>query len=496
VTPEHIFQSSIESLVHQIQNKTLSARTVMEAVYQRIEAHNELLNVYRSLLPKAEALKRADAVDARIKAGEQTGKFAGIPVSIKDNICITDPGLGTGCGSKILEGYHSPYNARVVESLLNHDALIIGTTNMDEFAMGSSTENSAYGPTRNPWDTERVPGGSSGGAAVSIASQMALLALGSDTGGSVRQPASLSGVTGFKPTYGSVSRYGLVAFGSSFDQIGPMTRSAEDAAYAFSILHGHDAHDNTSLKSPLPAHSKDVDLSNLKFCMPEEYCSSDAVSPSVIASIQTMENFLKDQGATVAHRSLPFLENTVPTYCIIAFAEASSNLGRFDGIRYGHRTETPESLKILYAQSREEGFGPEVKRRIMLGTFALSSGYYDEYYGRAFKIRKQLERQVDTILEEFDFIMGPVSPFPAFRLGEKSKNPLAMYLADTCSVLANLVQNPAISIPAPLSEEGLPIGFQLLGKKRDDFHLLATCNAIQKQTDHHLKLPALLGNQA
>jgi len=483
------FDLSFVDLVKQIKSGELSAETVMDAVYHRIGRYNSSLNVYRSLLPREIAISRARLIDEKIASGKSVGKLVGIPVSIKDNICINDPQLSNACGSQILGEYHSPFNATVVEKLLDEDALIIGTTNMDEFAMGSSTENSSFGVTRNPWNIELVPGGSSGGAAVSVVSGMAFLALGSDTGGSVRQPASMCGVTGLKPTYGAVSRYGLVAYGSSLDQIGCFTQNVADCRYAFSILHGYDPKESTSAKAELPAAPEVAELSNLRICLPDEYVDAESADPEVVSSVKELVNLLKSKGATVERQSLKFLKYVIPTYYVLAFAEASSNLGRFDGVRYGIRKQEQSSLKSLYTTSRKKGFGEEVKRRIMLGTFVLSSGYYDQYYGRAVQVRAWMEKQVTLLFEKYDYILGPVSPFPAFKLGEKTEDPLAMYLADICSVLANLTRTPAISIPGKPTSEGLPVGLQLMGRRFEDLSLLATAATIQELTEYHKLRP-------
>ena len=479
------FDLSLSELVERIKLGEILAEAVMEAVYLQIDQYNSSLNVYRCLLPRETAISRARLIDGKLAAGIRVGKLAGIPVSIKDNICINDPNLSNACGSKILGEFHSPYNATVVEKLLAEDALIIGTTNMDEFAMGSSTENSAFGVTHNPWDTELVPGGSSGGAAVSVISGMALLALGSDTGGSVRQPASMCGVTGLKPTYGTVSRYGLVAYGSSLDQIGCFTKTAADSRYAFSILHGNDPKESTSATTVLAAAPEVAELSGLRICLPDEYVNAQSADPDVVSSVNELVELLENKGATVERHSLEFLKYVIPTYYVLAFAEASSNLGRFDGIRYGKREQEQASLKSLYTTSRKTGFGEEVKRRIMLGTFVLSSGYYDQYYGRAIQVRAWMEKQVAELFKKFDFILGPVSPFPAFKLGEKTEDPLAMYLADICSVLANLTRTPAISIPGKPTADGLPVGLQLMGRRFEDHNLLATAAAIQELTEYH-----------
>ena len=483
------FDFSLTELVVRIKSGDIRAENVMDEVYLRIDQYNSSLNVYRSILPREIAVSRARLIDQKIAAGKCVGKLAGIPVSIKDNICINDVNLINACGSNLLSEFNSPYNATVVEKLLEEDALIIGTTNMDEFAMGSSTENSAFGVTRNPWNTELVPGGSSGGAAVSIVSGMALLALGSDTGGSVRQPASMCGVTGLKPTYGTVSRYGLVAYGSSLDQIGCFTKNAADCRYVFSIINGNDPKESTSATTTLSTSPDLADLSSLSICLPDEYVDTQSADPDVVSSINELVELLEKKGATVERFSLEFLKYVIPTYYVLAFAEASSNLGRFDGIRYGKREQEQASLKSLYTTSRKKGFGKEVKRRIMLGTFVLSSGYYDQYYGRAIQVRAWMEKQVANLFDKFDFILGPVSPFPAFKLGEKIEDPLAMYMADICSVLANLTKTPAISIPGKPTTDGLPVGLQLMGRRFEDHSLLATAATIQELTEYHKLRP-------
>ncbi|MBF0289281.1 MAG: Asp-tRNA(Asn)/Glu-tRNA(Gln) amidotransferase subunit GatA [SAR324 cluster bacterium] len=486
-----MFDLSLEELVQQIKSRQITAQSVMTAVYKNIESYEEQLKAYCTIIEKRRAMELAAVVDAKAKNGEVLGKLAGIPVSIKDNICIQDPQLKTKCGSKILENFYAPYNATVVEKLIQEDAIIIGKTNLDEYAMGSSTENSAFQITKNPWDPERVPGGSSGGAAVSIAAQMALLALGSDTGGSIRQPAAFCGVTGIKPTYGVVSRYGLVAYGSSLDQIGCLAKSAEDCEYGLRVIQGYDPHDSTSAQVEY-GDAPSIDLSEQKFCIPQEYMDADAADDDVISSMMELIETLKQAGATVEERSFPFTNLLIPTYYILAFAEASSNLGRFDGIRYGVRKEGDSTLESLYKTSRSNGFGAEVKRRIMLGTFVLSAGYYDQYYGKANKVRTFIEQEVEKILAEFDCIIGPVSPFPAFKLGEKTEDPLSMYLADVYSVLANLARIPAISLPTKPSASQLPIGTQLMGRKFQDSQLLATAAAIQKITSDHQQTPNML----
>ena len=478
---------SLAEKVRKIQAGEWSAEAVLNEVYDRIEQANPELRAYRVLVSRERLLEQARDIDARVARGETVGRLAGAPISIKDCICIQDPELDITCGSKLLEGYHSPYSATAVERLQAEDALIVGLTNMDEFAMGGSTESSAYGISRNPWDAERVPGGSSGGAAASVAAGLAWAALGSDTGGSVRQPASFCGVTGFKPTYGTTSRYGLVAYGSSLDQIGVLAPSAEDCQLVYAVVSGHDPRDSTSVQAEFT--QEPVDLSQLRFCLPTQYLNEDAIAPEVIAAVKETEATLLKHGATVEHRHLDFLDTIIPVYYTIAFAEASSNLGRFDGIRYGARKQHGDSLRSVYTSTREEGFGPEVKRRIMLGTFVLSSGYYDQYYGRATQVRNHIASQAQQLFEEFDFILGPVSPTPAFRFGEKMEDPLAMYLVDLCSVLANLTKAPAISLPGKPTAAGLPVGVQLIGPRLSDARMLATTAALQQHLSYYHQRP-------
>ncbi|MBF0350605.1 MAG: Asp-tRNA(Asn)/Glu-tRNA(Gln) amidotransferase subunit GatA [SAR324 cluster bacterium] len=485
-----LFDTPFVSLVSQIERQTIQATALVNAVYDHIEKFNQELNVYLSYLPRSKALEQAHRIDEKAKSGQPLGKLAGIPFSVKANICVAQKELTNHCASRILENFNSPYNATVIQKLLDEDAILIGITNMDEFAMGSSTENSAFGVTKNPWDLSRVPGGSSGGAAASVATRMAFFALGSDTGGSVRQPASFCGVTGLKPTYGALSRYGLIAYGSSLDQIGCITQRAEDSHTIFSIIHGYDSHDSTSSTYDW-TDSPAVDLSALRFCLPEEYMDPEAIEPEVIESVNAMVETLKNNGATVETRSLDFLIHGVPAYYILAFAEASSNLGRFDGIRYGVRGDE-SSLETVYRSSRGNGFGKEVKRRIMLGTFVLSSGYYDQYYGKANRVRQWIGKEMDKVLGEFDFILGPTAPHPAFKLGEKTENPLTMYLADICTVVSNLAQTPSISIPGKPTASGLPVGIQFMGKRHDDFRMLKTVQALQAVTTHHQRMPDLI----
>lgn len=479
---------ALEDLRNAIVAQKITSRSVIEETYRQIERLNPTLNAYRSIYPKHKALEMADSIDQKAKRGQALGRLAGIPVSIKDNICSADGHLQTSCGSKMLEHYHSPYDATVVQALNREDAIIVGKTNMDEFAMGSSSESCAFGVVHNPWNTERVPGGSSGGAAVSIAARMAKLALGSDTGGSIRQPASMCGVTGLKPTYGRVSRYGLVAYGSSLDQIGPLAATAKDCAYALAILQGVDTMDSSSAKKTYPAMSGAKDLQGLRFCIPKEYMDRQAAHPEIIDAVEKTIKLLKQNGAIVEERSLPSTRFIIPVYYLIAFAEASSNLSRYDGIRYGHRAQGEHTTESLILHSRAAGFGKEVKRRIMLGTFILSAGYYDQYFGKATNVRRLIEKEVLDLLQDYDCILGPVCPTPPFKIGEKSSDPLAMYLEDIYTVLPNLSRTPAISIPGPTAG-GMPNGIQLIGRPFDDQLLLSIAETLQQLTSYHKEVP-------
>ena len=408
------------------------------------------------------AMERAKAADAA-RAGGGRGLLLGLPMSIKDNMCTT---FGTTtCSSKILENFHAPYNATVVEKLEAAGAVILGKTNLDEFAMGSSTENSAFGPTKNPWNTKCVPGGSSGGAAASCAARMGFGGIGSDTGGSIRQPASLCGIVGLKPTYGLVSRYGLVAFASSLDQIGPMTLTVEDAALILQVIAGHDPRDSTSWPDAVPDYQTELNtpLKGLRIGLPKEYFDVEGMEPEVKAAVQKAVQWYKEAGATLVELSLPYTQYGIAAYYIIAPAEASSNLARYDGVHYGHRTARPEDLIDLYSASRGEGFGAEVKRRIMLGTYALSAGYADKFYLQALKVRALIKKDFDQAFEKCDVIAGPTSPTVAFEIGSKTDNPLQMYLCDVFTVTCNIAGIPGLSMPCGYSAAGLPIGVQLLG---------------------------------
>ena len=451
-----------------------SARGEVEAALTAAEKHNDELNAFLEI-DRAGALKRADAIDGK----PPLGSLNGIPIAIKDNICVR--GLQTSCGSRILGPYKPPYNATAIDRLLNAGAVIIGKTNCDEFAMGSSNENSAFGPVRNPWDTARVPGGSSGGSAAAVAAGIVPVALGSDTGGSVRQPASLCGVIGVKPTYGRVSRYGLVAFGSSLDQIGVFAQTATDAATVLQVIAGRDSHDATTADMPVPNYigETEKDVAGLRVGVSRTLLG-EGLDADVRAAIEKAIDAYRTLGAEIVEVELPHAQYAIAVYYIIATAEASSNLARYDGVRYGFRAEEAPALREMYRKTRDEGFGPEVKRRIMLGTYVLSAGYYDAYYLKAQKVRTLIKTDFANAFAKCDAVLTPTAPSIAFRFGEKVDDPLAMYLNDIYTVTANLAGIPGISVPCGLSAEGLPIGLQLLGPYWSEGLLFRLAHAYQQ----------------
>jgi aspartyl-tRNA(Asn)/glutamyl-tRNA(Gln) amidotransferase subunit A len=484
----NVTESTLTEIRDAIADGRLSSADATQAYFDRIEPHEPRLNAYRELY-RDRAIERARSVDA----GEITGPLAGVPIALKDVLC-TDYGH-TGCASRMLENYRSPFTATAVARLEDAGVVVLGKTNMDEFAMGSSCENSAFGPSRNPWDRERVPGGSSGGSSAAVAADLCAAALGSDTGGSIRQPAALTGTVGMKPTYGRVSRKGLVAFASSLDQIGPMTHSVADAALLLQAMAGYDPGDSTSVDRDVPADLAEVDRppESLRIGVPREYLS-DWNDPAVNEAVHQAIELYRAQGAEIRDIDLPHTDYGVATYAIVANAEASSNLARFDGIHYGRRADEAESLVDLYARSREEGFGPEVKRRIMLGTYALSAGYYDAYYLRALKVRRLIKQDFDRAFQHCDVILCPTTAEPAFKIGQKIDNPLAMYLNDIYTVNANLAGIPGISLPGGFTEvEGkpLPLGLQLLAPAFEEASLLRIARIFEANTDHHRARPDL-----
>ena len=448
-------KNDIAALRNRISGGETTARAVVESSVNAAEKFSEPLNAFLEI-DRNGALKRAESL-----AGHE-GALAGIPIAIKDNICVE--GMQTSCGSRILGNYHPPYNATVIERLLCAGGVVVGKTNCDEFAMGSSNENSAFGPVRNPWDTTRVPGGSSGGSAAAVAAGIVPVALGSDTGGSVRLPASFCGVFGLKPTYGRNSRYGLVAFGSSLDQVGVFARTTADVAAVLGVIAGRDVHDATTAAVPVPDYTAELsgDVKGARLGLPRSLFG-EGLDPEVRTSVEAAVNVYRDLGAEIVEVELPNAQYSIAVYYIIATAEASSNLARFDGVRYGFRAEEAPALRQMYRKTREEGFGPEVKRRIMLGTYVLSAGYYEAYYGKAQQVRALIKEDFRKAFASCDAIITPTSPTPAFALGEKVDNPLAMYLNDIYTVTANLAGIPGISVPCGLSSNRLPIGFQLLG---------------------------------
>ncbi len=478
---------TLAELRAQLDTRKTSSRELVEGALARAAALEPVLHAFVGLQPER-ARADADAADARRARGETRSALDGVPVAIKDNMVQT--GEPTTCGSRILAGFVAPYDATVVTRLRAAGAVIVGRTNLDEFAMGSSTENSAHGPSRNPWNPACTPGGSSGGSAAVVAAGVVPLALGSDTGGSIRQPASCTGIAGMKPTYGRVSRYGLVAFASSLDQIGTFTRTAADCATALELLAGHDPHDSTSLPEAVPAWTKGLtgDVSGLVVGLPREYFVEEGVDPAVLASVRASVAELERAGAKTREVSLPHTKYAIATYYLIAPAEASSNLARYDGVRYGHRAKDARDLGDMYRRSRSEGFGPEVKRRILLGTYVLSAGYYDAYYRKAQQVRTLLRRDFEAAFAGCDVILTPTAPEVAFRLGEKAQDPLRMYLSDVYTVSANLAGIPGLSIPCGFSA-GLPIGLQLLGKPLDEATLLRVADAYQRRTDWHARRP-------
>ena len=466
----NITDLTVHELQDKLAKKEITVLDITKAYLQNIEEKEDDIKAFVTIL-KDEALKQAEEVQGKIDEGEIKGEFAGIPIGIKDNICTK--GVKTTCSSKMLENFVSPYDATVMEKINKENMIMLGKLNMDEFAMGGSTEYSYFKKTKNPWNLNKVPGGSSGGSAAAVAANMVPWALGSDTGGSIRQPASFCGVVGLKPTYGLVSRYGLVAFASSLDQIGPITKDVKDSAILLNIIAGHDDKDSTSANQEKIDYVKALknDVKGLKIGVPKEFFG-EGINEEVKASLDKAIEMYKELGAEVEECSLDIAKYSLAAYYIIACAEASSNLGRFDGIRYTYRTKEFGNLKELYKKTRSEGFGPEVKRRIILGTYVLSSGYYDAYYKKAQKVRTLVMNEFKKAFEKYDVLLTPTSPTVAFDIGSKSNNPLEMYLADICTVSVNIAGLPGISIPCGLDKEGMPIGMQLIGKRFDESTIL------------------------
>ena len=477
-----ILAYSAVELAQAIKAGETTAVEAMKAVLDRIDASEESIHAYVTIDREA-ALAKAEAVQKQIEAGELTGPLAGVPVAIKDNMCTE--GVLTTCSSRILGNFIPTFTAEAVKNLEKAGAVMIGKTNMDEFAMGSTTETSAYGVTRNPWNTEHVPGGSSGGSAAAVAAEECFFALGSDTGGSIRQPASFCGVVGLKPTYGTVSRYGLIAYGSSLDQIGPLTKDVTDCATVMEAIASHDTKDSTSIDRAAIGKDTDFtsalieDVKGMKIGIPRDYFG-DGLDSEVKEAVLAAARALEAKGAIVEEFDLSLVEYAIPTYYTIAAAEASSNLERFDGIKYGYRTSEYEGLHNMYKKTRSEGFGPEVKRRIMLGSFVLSSGYYDAYYLKALRVKAMIRKAFDDAFSKYDLILGPVAPTTAPKLGESLSDPLKMYLGDIYTISVNLAGLPGISVPCGMDSQGLPIGMQLLADSFEEKKLIQAAYTYEK----------------
>ncbi|MFQ5963121.1 MAG: Asp-tRNA(Asn)/Glu-tRNA(Gln) amidotransferase subunit GatA [Candidatus Scalinduaceae bacterium] len=485
-----LHELSANKIKEKVIKREITAQDVVEELFEWINLKEPLIKAYLCL-DKDGALLKAKEIDKRLGNGGKVGLLAGIPVAIKDNICAT--GMKTTCASKILKNFIPPYDAFVVKRIKEEDAIIIGKTNLDEFAMGSSTENSAFYITRNPWDTNRIPGGSSGGSAAVVAADMAFMALGSDTGGSVRQPASFCGNVGFRPTYGRVSRYGLVAFASSLDQIGPVTKDVLDAALLLQVISGHDNYDSTCATLKVPDFVTDINHldEGLKIGVPKEFFGK-GLNTEIRNAIVDALKIYEGKGAKLVDISLPHSEYAVAAYYIIATAEASSNLARYDGVRYGYRSQlSDDNIIDMYSRTRAEGFGSEVKRRILLGNYALSTGYYEAYYLKASKVRNLIREDLEDAFEKVDCIICPTSPTPAFNIGEKTTDPLQMYLTDIYTTPSSLAGIPGISIPCGFTSTGLPIGMQILGNHFDEEKILKVAKLFENETDFHLKKPKL-----
>ena len=482
-----ICKLTVHELRQMLEERKITSEELTKQYFDRIKNIDDKINSYITICEE-ESINKAKEIDEKYNKREKLGQLAGIPIAIKDNICTKD--IKTTCASKMLENFVPPYDATVIEKLKKEDAIIIGKTNMDEFAMGGSNERSYFKITRNPWNLNKVPGGSSGGSAACVASDLAPIALGSDTGGSVRQPASFCGIVGLKPTYGRISRYGLVAFASSLDQVGILSKDVTDSAIMLNVLSGKDEHDTTSANVSVPDYTKDMvnDVKGLKIGLPKEYIG-EGVSEDVRKAILEAAEKFRSLGAIVEECSIPFAEHMLPTYYIISCAEASSNLGRFDGIRYGYRTSNYVSLKELYKNTRSEGFGQEVKRRILLGTYVLSSGYYDAYYKKAQKARTLLINKFKELFNTYDVVLTPVAPDTAFEIGSKTNDPVKMYLVDICTVPINVAGVPAISLPCGFDSNNMPIGMQLIGKHFDEETLFKVAYTYEQNTNWHTMKP-------
>ncbi|WP_375090960.1 Asp-tRNA(Asn)/Glu-tRNA(Gln) amidotransferase subunit GatA [Peribacillus sp. RS7] len=484
-----LFEQKVSELHERLHKKEISVTDLVNESYERIGQVEDKVKAFLTL-DEENARDQAKRLDDQLVKGENEGALFGMPIGVKDNIVTKN--LRTTCASKILENFDPIYDATVVQKLQQAETVTIGKLNMDEFAMGSSNENSAFQATRNPWNTDYVPGGSSGGSAASVASGEVLFSLGSDTGGSIRQPAAYCGVVGLKPTYGRVSRFGLVAFASSLDQIGPITRTVEDNAYLLEAISGVDPMDSTSANVDVPnfVNSLTGDVRGLKIAVPKEYLGEgvgEEARNSVLEALKVLEGL----GAEWEEVSLPHSKYALAAYYLLSSSEASANLSRFDGVRYGHRTDNAETLIEMYKQTRAEGFGDEVKRRIMLGTFSLSSGYYDAYYKKAQKVRTLIKKDFEDVFEKYDVIVGPTTPTPAFKIGEKVADPLTMYANDILTIPVNLAGVPGISVPCGFAANGLPLGLQMIGKHFDESTIYRAAHAFEQATDFHKQFPKL-----
>ncbi len=481
-----MYDKTLKQLADALAAGQISSVELTQLYLDRIQRHDPQLNSFITATPE-QALAQANAADTRRAAGN-AGPLTGVPIAHKDIFCTQ--GIRTSCASRMLDNFIAPYNATVVEKMNDAGMVTLGKTNMDEFAMGSSNETSFYGPVKNPWDNDYVPGGSSGGSAAAVAARLAPAATGTDTGGSIRQPASLCGITGLKPTYGRVSRWGMIAFASSLDQAGPMTQTAEDAALLMNAMAGFDPKDSTSTNIEVPDYCASLNdsIAGLRIGLPKEFFG-EGLAIDVQQCIQDAIKQYEKLGAKVVEISLPNTHLSIPAYYVVAPAEASSNLSRFDGVRFGYRCKDPENLEDLYKRSRGEGFGEEVKRRIMIGTYALSAGYYDAYYLKAQRVRRLIKNDFDAAFEQVDVIMGPTAPHAGFKLGEKAANPLAMYLSDIYTIAVNMAGLPGLSLPAGISN-GLPVGLQIISNAFTEARLLNVAHQFQQATDWHRQLPA------
>ena len=479
---------TLSELQNEFTQAKIAASEIASTFIKRLSSTEPKVKAYITPAKKEALLAGAAAIDRKLRDWRRTMPLMAMPIAVKDNICTE--GVKTTCGSRMLENFIPPYDATVVARMRAQDYLLMGKTNLDEFAMGSSTENSAFGPTRNPWNTAYVPGGSSGGSAAAVAADLCAAALGSDTGGSIRQPAACCGVVGLKPTYGRVSRYGLVAFASSLDQIGTITKDVRDAAVLLKVIAGHDPRDSTSADLPVPDYTKALkeNLRNMKVGVPKEFFT-EGIDPDVERTIMAAIEAMKGLKAEIKEISLPMTGSAIATYYLIATAEASSNLARYDGVRYGFRAAKEQGLLEMYMKTRQEGFGAEVKRRIMLGTYALSAGYYDAYYGKAQAVRTLIKRDFDEAFREVDVIVTPTMPTPAFKLGEKIQDPLQMYLSDIFTISVNLAGVPAIVVPCGLSDGKLPIGLQIIGRPFEEEKILRAGYAYEQTAGWHKRRP-------